>query len=225
LNREATGKILLLSLICLINWSGVIVEILLSGFLTINLSSEVKIILGGSISTIGAFGYLINFFLHASLPIVVVDSLLDCDFLPYEKNKFTKQQLFLLSSLTNIIGKTIVLLCMNPRIFPIMIGITIIFMAIFYLLGLIKPIKRCLAWIFGTQTTGKLRRIFHGFMGALFCLFCLSPFFWFVAVQFISQNFSTPGVLGNYAFFTSFYAAMLVIIFRLICICQFQRNK
>jgi hypothetical protein len=225
LNREATGKILTIALICLINWFGIIIEILLSGSLIINLSSEAKIILGGSISTIEAFGYLINFFLHASLPIVVIDSLLNYDSLPLQRNSLTKQQIFLLSSLTNIVGKAVNLLCINPLFFLTMIGSTIIFTAIFYLLGLSKPIKYCLVWTFETQATGKLRQGLHNLLGTLFWLFWLLPFFWFIAIQSVNQNFSTPGSLGTYAFFTSFYVAMLVIISRLICTYQFQRAK
>jgi hypothetical protein len=224
LNRESIGKALLLTSICLINCFGAIIAVTLSGFSTINLSSEAKFILGGSVSTIDAFNYLINFFLYSSFPIIIVDSWTDYNFLPYEKNKLTKHQIFLWSSLTNIIGKFLILLCMNIRLLPIILGITIVFIIIFYLLGLIKPVKSCLSWIFGTQARGKLCRGFHNLMGTLFCLFWLTPFFWFIAVQFINQNFKT-GELGNYAFFISFYVAMLVVILRLISSYPLQRDK
>jgi hypothetical protein len=215
LNRETTQKTIFLMLIVSMSILGVLSEIIFSGFFTINLSSEIKNILGRNPSTVEAFQYLINFCWHSLIPIIVIDAWLDYSTALHERNRFSYRQAVRLTLISNLIGKMITLAWIGPRLLPIAGGFTIAFITAFYSLGRVKPIEQGLSWLFGARSMGKWCRAIHTLMGSLFLLMFIFPYFWTIAIQFINQDLKATE-LGNISFFMSFYVTTMVIVCRLI---------
>jgi hypothetical protein len=208
------AKVILLIVLGGINCLGILAELLFSGFFTINLSSEAKGILR-NVSTIEVFNYLVTFFFHAVLPIIAIDARLDCSLWLRDRNEFSYRRAVLWSSLPNLIGKIYILFVINRSLLPIAVGFAVIIMGLCYVLGTVKSIEKKMSWLFGTQPMGGWRRAGHNLMSTLFCLLWIMPFFWIIAGQFINQELK-PSAVGDYAFFASFYVAMMVVALRLV---------